>query len=95
MLIHTNFRAIFWSAECQVIAVNVKEYFWIYLRAAQMSITISKLNFTLCFTGINMANMKVTTEMNGNVAGIYHASRICASRIWPTSPKNLLEYHKQ
>lgn len=65
MLIHTNFRAIFWSAECQVIAVSTKEYFQIYLRATQMSTTISQLNCTLCFTGINMANMKVTTEMNG------------------------------
>lgn len=74
--------------------MSTKKYFWVYLSATQMSITISKLNSTLCLTGINMAYMKimkVTTEMNGNFAGICSGSGICASRIWPTSPKYLLE----
>lgn len=75
--------------------MSTEEDFRVYLGATQMSITISKLNSTLCFTGINMAYMKVTTEMNGNFSGICSGSGICASRIWPTSPEYLLEYHKQ
>lgn len=95
MLFHTNVRAIFGSAECQVIAVSTKEYFWIYPSATQISTTIINLNSTLSFTDINVAYVQVTTEMNGNFPGICFGSRICASRIWPTSPKYLLEYHKQ
>lgn len=83
MLIHTNFRAIFRSAEYQVFAVSTKGYFSKYLSATQLNVTITKLNSALCFTGINIAWREAATEMNGSFSCIHSGSRMCASRIWP------------
>lgn len=75
--------------------MSTKECCWKYLSAVQLSVTISKLNSALCFPGVNRAWREVAADINGSFPGIHSGSRVCASRIWPTSPKYLSGDHKQ
>lgn len=50
--------------------MSTKEFFWKYLSATQLSVTISELSSALCFTGVNITQREVAAEGNGSFSGI-------------------------